>query len=125
MGDIILIPVHLGMHWCLATINMKRKKICYYDSMGGNNNECLDLLYKYLKEEYQDKKKAEFDASGWERIIEKDIPQQMNGSDCGMFSCKNAEYLSRRAKITFDQANMPYFRRRMVYEIVKNDLLKP
>ena len=27
----------------------------------------------------------------------------MNGSDCGMFSCKFAEYISRRAKITFSQ----------------------
>ena len=23
--DLMLIPVHLGMHWCLATIDFKRK----------------------------------------------------------------------------------------------------
>merc|ERR1719318_297181 len=49
----------------------------------------------------------------------------MNGSDCGMFTCKFAEYLSRRAKFTFSQRDMPYFRKRMVYEIVKNKLLHP
>ena len=27
--------------------------------------------------------------------ILQDIPQQMNGSDCGMFACKFSEYLSR------------------------------
>ena len=27
----------------------------------------------------------------------------MNGSDCGMFACKFAEYLSRRARISFTQ----------------------
>lgn len=32
-----------------------------------------------------------------------DIPQQMNGSDCGVFSCKYAEYLSRNASFTFSQ----------------------
>ena len=58
-------------------------------------------------------------------VVMKDIPQQNNSSDCGMFSCKFAEYLSRRADITFDQADMPYFRRRMMWEIVKNNILHP
>ena len=58
-------------------------------------------------------------------VVMKDIPQQNNSSDCGMFSCKFAEYLSRRAEITFDQADMPYFRRRMMWEIVKNNILHP
>ena len=35
--DILIIPVHLGMHWCLAAVNMKGKIITYYDSMGGKN----------------------------------------------------------------------------------------
>ena len=47
----------------------------------------------------------------------------MNGSDCGMFACKFAEYLSRDARLTFTQEHMPYFRRRMVYEIVTKKLL--
>jgi len=123
--DILLIPVHLGMHWCLATIDVKNKSINYYDSMNGNNQTCLDLLQRYLQEEHQDKKKAPMDLSGWKQEIKKDIPQQMNGSDCGMFTCKFAEYLSRRAKLTLSQQDMPYFRKRMVYEIVKLDLMKP
>ena len=55
----------------------------------------------------------------------KDIPQQENGSDCGMFTCKFAEYLSRDADISFSQDDMPYFRKRMVYEIVRADLMHP
>ena len=73
----------------------------------------------------------------------------MNGSDCGVFTCKFAEYITRDAKITFSQVNalcwniiedntgrsyktydfivsqenMAYFRRRMVYEIVTSKLL--
>ena len=58
-------------------------------------------------------------------VVMKEIPQQNNSSDCGMFSCKFAEYLSRRAEITFDQADMPYFRRRIIWEIVKDTLLHP
>ena len=63
--------------------------------------------------------------SGWKQVIAKKIPQEENGSDCGMFTCKFAEYCSRRARFTFSQSNMPYFRKMMVWEIVKNKLLSP
>ena len=99
----------------------------YYDSMGGKNNNCLRALLKYLEDEHLDKKKSPLDppASQWDAQLVKDIPQQMNGSDCGMFTCKFAEYLSRNAAITFTQADMPYFRKRIIWEIVKNTLLHP
>ena len=35
--SLVFIPVHLGMHWCLAVLDVQRKAIEYYDSMGGNN----------------------------------------------------------------------------------------
>ena len=54
--SLILIPVHLGMHWCLATIEIKKKVIAYYDSLGGNNIVCLRALADYVKEEHLDKK---------------------------------------------------------------------
>ncbi|XP_067935111.1 uncharacterized protein [Watersipora subatra] len=121
--DLILIPVHLGMHWCLACINLKDKSIQYFDSMGGKNQSCLDALRRYLQDERIDKKKEKFDTSNWVLESVRDIPQQMNGSDCGVFTCKYAEYLSRNARFTFSQAHMPYFRKRMVYEILKKKLL--
>jgi len=123
--SLILVPVHLGMHWCLATIDIKKKAITYYDSMGGNNTACLRSLAEYVKNEHLAKKGKALDMSSWVQVVAKQIPQQMNGSDCGMFTCKFAEYLSRRARITFSQQDMPYFRRRMVYEIVENTLLHP
>jgi len=117
--DIVLVPVHLQMHWCLAVIDMTEQKVDYYDSMGGQNNNCLNALKTYLLEEHKDKKKSELCLDGWRFSCLQDIPQQMNGSDCGMFTCKFAEYASRRAPINFSQDNMPYFRRRMIYEIIK------
>ena len=35
--SLVLVPVHLGMHWCLAAVDMDAKSITYFDSMGGNN----------------------------------------------------------------------------------------
>ncbi|CAB4067467.1 SENP1 [Lepeophtheirus salmonis] len=80
--DIILVPVHLGVHWCLATIDFRKPGVFYYDSMGGNNSACLDALTKYLEDEHLDKKKSGFDTSEFKNLIVKDMPQQMNGSDC-------------------------------------------
>uniref|UniRef100_A0A0R3RGZ8 ULP_PROTEASE domain-containing protein n=1 Tax=Elaeophora elaphi TaxID=1147741 RepID=A0A0R3RGZ8_9BILA len=121
--ELLLIPVHLGAHWCLTVIDFKNRIIDYYDSMGGSNDRCLDILSEYLCEESLDKKKKEFDLSGWQLVNRDDIPQQMNGSDCGMFACKFAEYAARRAQISFSQEHMPYFRERMVYEICQKKLL--
>lgn len=52
-----------------------------------------------------------------------DIPTQQNGSDCGMFACKFAEYASREAEIDFSQKHMPYFRQRMVVEVCTQELM--
>jgi len=40
--------VHLGTHWCLAAINITEKQISYYDSLHGENLDCLEPLRKYV-----------------------------------------------------------------------------
>eukprot|EP00066_Takifugu_rubripes_P030908 XP_011620174.1 PREDICTED: sentrin-specific protease 1 [Takifugu rubripes] len=123
--DILLVPVHLGVHWCLSVVDFRKKSIMYYDSMGGKNDEACRALLEYLKEESKDKKGKEIDTSGWVLHSKErhEIPQQMNGSDCGMFTCKYAEYITKEKPIKFTQRHMPYFRKRMVWELVNRKLL--
>ncbi|XP_041860627.1 sentrin-specific protease 1 isoform X2 [Melanotaenia boesemani] len=123
--DILLVPVHLGVHWCLSVVDFRKKSIMYFDSMGGNNDQACQILFNYLQQESKDKKAKELDTSGWTLHSKKpsEIPQQMNGSDCGMFTCKYADYITKDKPITFTQKHMPYFRRRMVWEIVNHKLL--
>lgn len=121
--DLVVVPIHLDIHWCMSIIDFRDKSILYYDSMGGNNPKCLMALKQYLQDESQDKKKQPYDMSNWTLQSAKNIPQQMNGSDCGMFSCMFAEYVCANKKITFTQDDMPYFRNKMVYEILKGKLL--
>ncbi|XP_011299611.1 sentrin-specific protease isoform X2 [Fopius arisanus] len=121
--DIIVVPVHLQMHWCMSIIDFRDSSIRYYDSMGGENHKCLRALRKYLENESLDKKKKSFDTSEWTVECMSDIPQQMNGSDCGVFSCTFAEFICANRRITFTQDDMPYFRHKMVYEILKRKLL--
>ncbi|MEE6471909.1 hypothetical protein FKM82_009406 [Ascaphus truei] len=103
--NILLVPIHLGVHWCLAVIDFRKKSVTYYDSMGGLNNEACRILLQYLKQESMDKKGLCFDVNGWLLSSKKsqDIPQQMNGSDCGMFACKYADYITKDKTITFTQ----------------------
>ncbi|XP_053311797.1 sentrin-specific protease 1 [Spea bombifrons] len=123
--DMLLVPIHLGVHWCLSVIDFRKKSIAYYDSMGGLNNEACRLLQQYLKQESLDKKGVSFDTNGWVLTSKnsEEIPQQMNGSDCGMFACKYADYITKDKSITFTQRHMPYFRKRMVWEIIHQKLL--
>lgn len=122
--DIIPVPVHVGgVHWCMSVIHMVDKTIRYYDSMGHPNQPVLQALAQYLKDESMDKRKIPFDSSGWKIECVRDCPQQRNGSDCGVFSCMFAEFLSRDAKVTFDQDHMDYFRQKMVFEIATGKLI--
>ncbi|KFM82657.1 Sentrin-specific protease 1, partial [Stegodyphus mimosarum] len=118
-----IVPLHLDVHWCLAVIDHRAKTISYYDSMTEIEPTCVDTLSDYLIEEMKDKKGKVLEKGVYSTRIVKDIPMQMNGSDCGMFTLKYAEYLARDAKLTFSQKHMQYFRRRMVYELLTNQLL--
>ncbi|RLV63485.1 hypothetical protein DV515_00018224 [Chloebia gouldiae] len=42
--DLLLVPIHLGVHWCLAVVDFRKKTITYYDSMGGINSEACRIL---------------------------------------------------------------------------------
>ncbi|XP_072937238.1 uncharacterized protein [Epargyreus clarus] len=121
--DLMVIPVHLGVHWCLSIVDFREKRISYLDSMGGRNQACLDALLQYLRDEHQDKKGQPFDDNGWTTENLKDIPQQMNGSDCGMFACTFAEFSCRGARYSFTQAHMPALRRKAALELLLGKLL--
>ena len=123
--DLLIVPIHVhGNHWTLAVINIQRKRLEYYDSMRGGEGQVLVNLRRWLEDEHQEKKKAPFDTAGWPDIAwKRDTPEQHNGSDCGVFMTRTADYLSRDGVLDFTQDHMRYFRRRMVYEILTCSLL--
>jgi len=121
--DIIPVPVHCnGVHWCMAIIHLRNKTIRYYDSKGKPNRPVLDALEKYLREESIFKPKKQFDTSDFVIESVQNIPRQLDGSDCGIFSCMFAEYITCDVPITFTQSEMLYFRKKMALEIVDGEL---
>ncbi len=47
--DKVVVPVHLGNHWCLAVINVRAKRFEYYDSLASPNPSCLGKLRRYMQ----------------------------------------------------------------------------
>ena len=140
--DLIIIPVHLGMHWVCAAINLRRKRFEYYDSLHGGPGRCFQILRDYLKEESKDKKKEDRDLLDWTEFCPKvdlfftsfigratyrhdsqDIPAQQNGYDCGVFTCMFMDYLARQEDFDFSQDNMPYLRERIIWEISQSKMI--
>ncbi|XP_069008670.1 sentrin-specific protease 2 isoform X1 [Embiotoca jacksoni] len=123
--DLLLVPLHLGVHWAMAVIDLKSKTVKSYDSMGQRHDDICSLLLLYLIEEHKAKKGRELDGAKWTvgSLRATEIPQQKNGSDCGVFACKYADYLAKGRPLTFKQCHMPLFRKLMMWEILNQKLL--
>ncbi|NXJ76750.1 SENP2 protease, partial [Trogon melanurus] len=123
--DLVLVPIHLRAHWALVVIDIRKKTVDYFDSLGQKGDKICQTLFQYLQEESQEKRNLELSFSEWtlHSMESHEIPQQLNGSDCGVFVCKYADYVSRDKPITFTQSHMPYFRKKMVWEIIHQQLL--
>ncbi|XP_039994070.1 sentrin-specific protease 2 isoform X2 [Xiphias gladius] len=123
--DLILVPLHLGVHWAMAVIDFKSKTVKSYDSMGQRHDDICSHLLLYLKEEHKAKKGRELDSAKWTigSLRATEIPQQKNGSDCGVFACKYADYIAKGRPLTFKQCHMPLFRKLMIWEILNQKLL--
>ena len=48
---------------------------------------------------------------------------QDNDNDCGVFTCAIADCISRSVPFNVKQADMPYFRKRLVVEVVKKTFM--
>ncbi|XP_038566190.1 sentrin-specific protease 2 [Micropterus salmoides] len=123
--DLILVPLHLGVHWAMAVIDLKSKTVKSYDSMAQRHDDICSLLLMYLKEEHKIKKGRELDSPKWTigSLRASEIPQQKNGSDCGVFACKYADYIAKGRPLAFKQCHMPLFRKLMIWEILNQKLL--
>ncbi|XP_059543257.1 sentrin-specific protease 2 isoform X5 [Myotis daubentonii] len=123
--ELILVPIHRKVHWSLVVIDLRKRCLKYLDSMGQKGNRICEILLQYLQDESKTKRNVDLNLLEWTHYSMKphEIPQQLNGSDCGMFTCKYADYMSRDKPITFTQHQMPLFRKKMVWEILHQQLL--
>ena len=120
----IFFPVNQGnQHWTLLVAFMKEKRIQFYDSMGGSGKEYLNAIYRYLQDEHLDKKKCELPGD-WElRTCDGSTPRQLNGYDCGVFTCMFADFLSTGSPFVFGQDHVTHCRERIALAILNGKAL--
>lgn len=122
--DVILVPVHVGdVHWAMAVVDWKNCTLRYYDSLGVPNPTVLTALEQYLQEESMVKRKQTLDTSKFAIESVKDIPRQRNLSDCGVFSCMYAEYITRNKGVDFHPEEAREFRKKMTLEILEAKIM--
>jgi hypothetical protein len=127
--DLSVIPVNMPEHWVLIVIDHGKKLLRLYDSKpdattrGSRIKIIIDITH-YLRLEHLDKKKEEYTAiSEYSRTEYSHGPKQENEYDCGTYLCQTAEFLSRNKPLTFSQADMPYLKQKMMWEISAGMLL--
>ncbi|XP_043270497.1 sentrin-specific protease 1-like [Venturia canescens] len=113
----VIVPIHLGNHWCLAVIDMLFGEICYYDSFKGSQPAYLATLLEYLVQEAKEKNEVPINKEEWTLGNKTNIPCQTNGYDCGVFTCQFARYEAANRAINFTQQDMPQIRAKMAREL--------
>lgn len=123
--QLILVPIHQEIHWSLVVIDLRKQSIAYLDSMGQTGKSICETIFQYLQNESKTRRNIELDPLEWKQysVTSEQIPLQLNGNDCGVFTCKYADYIARDQPVTFSQQHMPIFRKRMVWEILHCHLL--
>ncbi|XP_060623402.2 sentrin-specific protease 5 [Anolis sagrei] len=119
---LLLIPIHLEVHWSLITVNLPNRIISFYDSQGIHFKFCVENIRKYLLTEAKEKNHPDF-LQGWQTAVTKCIPQQKNDSDCGVFVLQYCKCLALDQPFQFSQEDMPRVRKRIYKELCECRLI--
>ncbi|XP_024528393.1 sentrin-specific protease 3 isoform X1 [Selaginella moellendorffii] len=98
--DLLLFPVnHNNVHWSLVAAHLKNHRIEYYDSLLCKSKtkayiRIMKSVDEYLREEGANKHSMT-SVQNWQLCVVDNIPQQTDGSSCGVFICAYAEHLTR------------------------------
>ena len=69
--DILIIPIHLGMHWVCGIVDFRNKAIFYFDSLHGSRADYFNVIADYLNQESKNKKNTDYDVSQWKKFTPK------------------------------------------------------
>ncbi|XP_016426757.1 uncharacterized protein LOC107754702 isoform X1 [Sinocyclocheilus rhinocerous] len=114
--DLLLIPIHLEVHWSLVSVDIKQRFITYFDSQRTLNRRCPKHIFKYLQAEAMIKEKRDF-CTGWKGFFKMNVGRQNNDSDCGAFVLQYCKCLALGQPFSFSQQDMPKLRRLMYKEL--------
>lgn len=115
----IYIPINKNnIHWILLRLKISKddEKITFefYDSLIEKNSE---KFHKTVKNKIQKLFAERFSNFNFDIDIKRNIPQQNNGSDCGVFLLFYTFYLLNNYVIDFHSNDIPNFRKIMYHDL--------
>ncbi|XP_067879799.1 uncharacterized protein [Heterodontus francisci] len=114
--DLLLIPIHLEVHWSLISVSVREKTITYFDSQRTLNRRCPKHIGKYLQAEAIKKNRHDF-YDDWKGYFKMNVARQNNDSDCGAFVLQFCKCLALGQPFSFTQQDMPKLRRQIYKEL--------
>jgi len=99
----VFFPINIdGVHWVLVYSDMIAHKLVYVDSLNWKGTKCLDVITRYLCEEYE----ATYEKpTPWTWTLvdcQASVPQQDNNVDCGVFMLMNLNLLHKGFELGVD-----------------------
>jgi sentrin-specific protease 1 len=124
----IIFPINQNnQHWTIAVVFMQEHKIQYYDSLGGSGKHYLHTLLRYLQDEHLDKKRTPMPSPELWNLVPctEDTPRQLNGYDCGAFTCMFADFISMDRSFDGFDANrdMLLYREHIALSIIDGQIV--
>ncbi|KAI1702653.1 ubiquitin-like-specific protease ESD4 [Ditylenchus destructor] len=127
-AETVLVPAHInGNHWGMIIVDATNKTLTMMDSLNGGAGsstktrilETAKKLIGQLSPGVSFKKfLPQLSPASWTVTEKMDVPQQRNGVDCGVFSLAYAIFAARGEKPKFSQQHIPYFRRKIAYDLL-------
>ncbi|XP_078284281.1 uncharacterized protein LOC144609653 [Rhinoraja longicauda] len=114
--DLLLIPIHLEVHWSLISVDVRQRTITYFDSQRTLNRRCPKHIGKYLQAEAVKKNRQDF-YEDWKGYFKMNVARQNNDSDCGAFVLQFCKCLALEQPFSFTQQDMPKLRRQIYKEL--------
>ncbi|XP_048845545.1 uncharacterized protein LOC125716825 [Brienomyrus brachyistius] len=119
---LLLVPIHLEIHWSLIAVEVAEQNIRFYDSQGITFKHVIENILRYIMTEAREKQCTAFQR-GWKTVVNKRIPQQKNDNDCGVFVLEYCKRLALERPLQFSQADMPRIRKRIYKELCECKLM--
>jgi len=98
----VVFPVNTdNKHWTMVMIDMEKKRIHYHDSMIFNDDERMNGVMEYLKDEHRRVYNQDL-PSGWVIVqcTKHNTPIQNDGYSCGVFVCMMSLFVALGKPIT-------------------------
>ena len=105
----VFCPINLDdVHWTLIVINMEDQTISYYDSKHDTDNDKLDGVLQYLKDEHLEKKGIPLPEGYWtvNECDRETCPLQIDSFNCGVFVCMMCDFMSMDCQPNFQQCHI-------------------